>query len=344
METRKLQQVGGGTFTVSIPKAWAQAHGLTAGSTIHLYDHADGSVIIRSSAKDVEELDSARVEVRGDAPKLVERALNAVHAIGFETVTLTSEPSFSDDQRRVARRVKRTLVGMEIFVDDADEITVRNLLDPANVSIQQSVVQLQYLVLSIQEEATAGLTDPTEVGIDRLQGRQDEAGRHFRMVSRHFSRALISLAEIDELGTTRPELFDLYLTSQQLVRITDHCIRMARHRERMSAEQYAPVEDELEHVSTRIHDLLDEAVTGVLDGNGIDHAHRVLDGSEETLSSLQSIESQLVDSASEIDSSERMRTSMADPSVDALSGIIDCGSTIGEIALRAALRDENRCG
>jgi len=77
METRKLQEVGGGTFTVSIPRAWAENNGFEVGMELQLYTHRDGSILVRSSDTDINCLDEATIEAAGEGP-------NTAHAIGFE--------------------------------------------------------------------------------------------------------------------------------------------------------------------------------------------------------------------------------------------------------------------
>lgn len=41
VETRKVQVTGGSTFTVSIPKEWATANDVSAGSTVEFYPEGD---------------------------------------------------------------------------------------------------------------------------------------------------------------------------------------------------------------------------------------------------------------------------------------------------------------
>ena len=65
METRKLQKIGGSTYSVSLPKEWATEHHLEAGMPIHLYPHTDGSLVLRSAAQDGGPLSAATV----DAPR-----------------------------------------------------------------------------------------------------------------------------------------------------------------------------------------------------------------------------------------------------------------------------------
>ncbi|MDX1745320.1 MAG: AbrB/MazE/SpoVT family DNA-binding domain-containing protein, partial [Halobacteriales archaeon] len=44
METRKVQITGGATYTVSLPKDWARANGVEAGSAVAFYP--DGETLV----------------------------------------------------------------------------------------------------------------------------------------------------------------------------------------------------------------------------------------------------------------------------------------------------------
>ena len=41
METRKVQVTGGSTFTVSLPKEWAEENGVSAGSVVELFHRGE---------------------------------------------------------------------------------------------------------------------------------------------------------------------------------------------------------------------------------------------------------------------------------------------------------------
>lgn len=46
-ETRKLQRVGGGTYTLSLPEAWADERDLSAGMELRLFSHTAGPEVVR---------------------------------------------------------------------------------------------------------------------------------------------------------------------------------------------------------------------------------------------------------------------------------------------------------
>jgi len=355
MKTRKLQQVGGGTYTVSIPKEWADDHGLEAGMELNLYTHADGSVVVRTTERDGGDLSTARIDVSGTAPALVERALRAAHAVGFETVTLVPEGAFTGAQRRAARSVVRDLVGTDLLVERGEEITVQHLLDASTVSVRQSVVQLQFTALSVHREATAAVVDgEAEDQAERVRERAAEAERLARMVHRHATRSLTSFEELDRLGVSRTELFDYEATARALRRVADEAVRTAEAAERLSTPLPDAVTSTVRETAEDSRALVDEATTAVLDRPDTTAAHAALDRRDGTVATVTAARDALFEtSATPFDgavagATDGGHTPPAGGTVataaavsrvlDTVRRTADCGGAIAEVALQAAVR------
>ncbi|MFB6102109.1 MAG: PhoU domain-containing protein [Haloplanus sp.] len=331
METRKLQKIGGSTYSVSLPKEWATEHRLEAGMPIHLYPHTDGSLVVRSAAQDGGPLSTTEIRLPRSDATAVARALRAAHAVGYDTITLRAPEPFSDDERRAARRLTQTMVGLSVVEETDDRITVENLLDPAEVSIRQSVIQLQFTALSMHRTAIDALSDaPGDP--DRLDGRDDEVDRLFAMITRHFNRSLTDFEEVDHLDVRRPELFDAYIAARQIERIADHAVRIGRLADRVDPD----VSDE---VLAAVTDLADasrdvvEAATGTVLDPAVDPAHEALDRRDE-----------VVDDAVALD---RTLFERSPPGAYALSRVLaslirtaECGGNIAAVALRASARPD----
>lgn len=353
-ETRKLQEVGGGTYTVSVPKEWADENRVEAGSTVHLYSHADGSIVLRAAEKDDGNLASARVEVAEESPERVERALRAAHAVGFDAVTLVPVGSFTDAQRRTARSVVRRLAGTELFENGDEAIAVRNLLDAANVSIRQSVSQLEFVALSMHRGATAAFRDADPAAGRSIAERDDEADRLAGLVARHFGRSLCSLAEVDRLGLGRPEVHDYHETARRLEAVADRAVEIARAGERLDAPPPDAVADDVEQVADAAREVVEDATTA-LTAPEADRAHAALDARDAIRADLAAVEDRLFggtdEEAREVDetgeavgeTTGKFDGSPADAValarvLDALRRTADAGGTIAEVALRADRR------
>lgn len=69
---------------------------------------------------------------------------------------------------------------------------------------------------------------------ERVHDRADEARRSAEMVTRHFSRSLVSYAELDALDTSRTELCTYYMIASCLETVADQTVRVATVGEKLT--------------------------------------------------------------------------------------------------------------
>lgn len=285
MDARKIQSVGGGTYTVSLPKEWTESHGLDAGDVVNLHTHIDGLLVIQPDGTAALP-ERATVRVDADATESITPTVRAAYAAGAtEVIVRAAEGSFTAAQRRVIERTVRNLTGASVAEEADARIVVRTPLDPAEVSVRQSVRQLKYVALSMHRDATAVLTDGASP--ERLTDRDEQADRLYALIERSFVRGLARLDEVDALGVTRPELFELWLTARELERVADHAERLAAVADAPTpadpaassdgtAAADAPAEDRIETVAQRARDIVADAVGVVVGDHGVETARRVL--------------------------------------------------------------------
>lgn len=329
METRKVQRVGNGTYTVSLPKEWAEAEGVSAGTVVGLHEHRDGLLVIETGEGEADPTDGLAVPVDGESPARVERALRAAYAAGVEVVAIEATEGLTGDQRRAARRVADGLAGFAVAEESDTRLVVRALLDPTEVSVRQSLHQLQFVALSAHREATAALVGdrrPAAPG-----SRDDQADRLFAMVDRHFARGLTRLSEVDDLGISRAELFDLRATARELERVADHAEEMAACAERTAGDS-APGAvvarpETFADLATSARGLVETGVGVVLGDGDADDAQAALDDRDDLRAELSTV----ADDVSG-DAGEGVRA------FDRLRRTVEHGGNVAEFGLRAAMR------
>lgn len=332
METRKIQQVGGGTYTVSLPKEWATAADIEPGSVVTLHTYIDGTLVVRTGGEESGSTAPLTLSVETADPEAVDRALRAAYAAGVEMVELRGSDGVDDALRRRIERVTRDLTGVTVTETTADAVRVRSLLDAAEVSITQSVRQLQFAALSAHRDATAAVTGPT--AIERPDDRDDQADRIFAMVDRYFQRGLDSLTVMDALGLTRPELFVRWVTARELERVADEAQRIADVANRLESPVDGVVADSFEELASDSRTLVQDAVSAVVDDPDVTAIGDVLDERDRIRRDVTALDRQLF----ETDDADYRLTH----AVDSLGRTADCAGTIAHLSLRSRLCDGSR--
>lgn len=330
METRKIQKVGGGTYTVSLPAQWATEHNIEAADTAYLYTHSDGSLVVRWNEKEHSDLATTQVVLDDTDPQIAERMLYTAYTAGFKRITLRSSDGLTSEQRRAINSCTRRLTGIEIVEETECYVLIQYLLDTSDVSVRQSLLQLQSVTLSMHEATTAFVAGETDES-NHIINRDDDADGIFWLITRHFNRALLELTELDQLGVTRPQLFEYYTTARQLERIADHVVKIVKCVQQTDHAISKELLPEVSTISADTRHVVEDASDAVVNGTSTDVAHSILDRCEQVIREARQLDQTLVDRSSK-DAYVLTRV------LDSLIRIAEHGGNIAELHLRTSLR------
>ena len=326
MESRKVQTVGNGTYTVSLPKEWAESQGVSSGDTVTLHDHIDGVLAVQTGNGDSVDPPVARIESAD--PEVIERALRAAYAAGAREVTLERDEPLTPDQRRVVERVARNRVGMSVAAESETATTAQIMLDSTEVSVSQSLRQLAFTVRSIHRDAVEALAAPPDAS--PIGSRDGQVDRLASMIDRSVSRGMTDLDEVDALGTTRPELFESWTAMRELCRFRDAAADIGDAAAALdrppSAARLATCRD----VGRAVREVVSDGVSVALGDEGADVARSAVGELRRTRDELDALDRQL-DGAAE-GAVELRRAARG------LRRTAECGGDVAEIGLRRAVR------
>jgi len=350
METRKVQQVGGGTYTVSIPVHWANEHDVGAGDTAYLYTHSDGSLVVRWAEREHSSLAATTVRLGGATPAAAERALDAAYAAGFKRIELRGGGGEDDDdddalgaeRRRALRDRARTLSGVGVTEEDDGAVVVQGVLDAGDVSVRQSVLQLRFTALSMHERATDALaaaaagTDATGAAaadVERVLDRTRESDRLARLVVRQANRALVDRSALEDLGLSRRRLAEYALAARQLDRVAGAAAGVARRVRDCDRDAGGEPTAALRDVAEAARGVVDGATDAlVVDGGDRAAAQAACDRAGAVLEDAEAVERALL----ERDRAAGVHLSRV---LAHLERTAECGQRVAAAALRAAVRE-----
>jgi len=331
--TRKVQLAGSSTYTVSLPKEWATAHGLETGREVNLYPSDDGSLVVRVGPH--EDGEPERV-VAGDdlSGANLSRTVRELYAAGADRFRLVAEarPEFEPSQRRALSAAGTDLTGLEVDDRTPGEVGFRDVLNPSKVSLSQTVLNLQHVALSMHRDAVRAAVD-ADAGLAEAVRDGPDVDRQFLLVTRQFERSLDGVDRPAANEGPRSEAFDHYAAASALRRVASNAERIASVSRRLAAPPADDYGTALEERGWEVERLLDDAMAAVLDEDTAESrsaAYEVLAGRDGFRDAVDPLDA--VDGA-------------ADPAVLALAfetllDTADCAAAVAKRAIRATARDE----
>ena len=333
METRKVQLSGGTTYTISLPKSWAQEHGIDAGATLSLYPNRDGSLLIESEIDRSTETWSATVDVSTDSDNAIRQRIQALHAVGFDRVTLVDKTGHSTERRALIEDTVMGLSGFELLEAGDTRIQLTNLIDAENVDVRKSALRLRLVMLGMHRDAVNAVLDDDETLAQRVIDRDSEADKLFAMITRHFRRALTNLREVEKLEYDRDELFEYYYVSRQFERVADHAEKIARFTLDPEISIPSPFDDRIERLSSSSRHIVDTAADVILADAGIEGAYTALTERDDLTADLEELDRELY---THDDPAEAYVVGLL---LDSVRRTAEYGGNVASIAIQQVARD-----
>jgi len=327
METRKVQVTGGSTYTVSLPKEWATAHDIGAGSTVEFYPEEDALLL---TPRTEEEHTEGTLDVSNLSGDELTRAVMTMYVSGFDVIALESG-RISSDQRRAIRAATQSLVGLEVLEETGDRVVIRDLLDSSELSIHNAVTRMGLIAESMLADAVSALTaDDDDLANDVIE-RDDDVDRLYMMVSRIFRATLRNPKAAEELGLPREVCFDYHSSARQLERIADHATKIA-HLSLNLGELPDDVVTALEELHGDTAAVIDTATEALFEDDS-DEATRLGNDARGSILAIDEHARSIDELLRELDPREAQQLGLI---VDSLSRSADYGGNIAETALQKA--------
>jgi phosphate uptake regulator len=328
VETRKVQVTGGSTYTVSIPKEWANENGISAGSEVEFYPESDSLFLTPRTEDDRTEGTLDITDLEGEQ---LMRAVMTMYVSGFDIIALESG-RITTDQRKTIRESTQSLVGLEVLEETRDRVVIRDLLDSSELSIHNAVTRMRLISLSMLEDAVTALAEFDEDMARDVVQRDDDVDRLWMVVSRIFRSTLRTPKAAEELGLPREICFDYQSAARQLERIADHATKIAH----LTLNLDEPVPDDVVEAITELYDDAVAVVDSGMDALFLDDSDEATALANEAREAVQEIDAHARTIDELLRDLDPARAQLLGLIVDSVSRSADYGGNIAETALQKA--------
>jgi len=234
MDVRKVQLTGKSTFTVSLPKVWAQKVSLKAGDTIVVNELDDGSIkLIPPAARTkptMAKCSTIKISEEMKSETLSRRIISDYLA-GYDIIKISARGSslIEEAHRQAVRETANKLIGIEIIEQRAGEVTLQCLLDYSKLSIVDVIKKMRTTASSMQRDSiVALLTGNVNLAKDIVL-RDEEVDRLYLLAVKQLKDA-IRCADVAKAMNVSPRACLGYrVIVKTIERIADHSERIARN-------------------------------------------------------------------------------------------------------------------
>jgi phosphate uptake regulator len=229
MEIRKVQLTGGSSYVLTLPKEWVKSLGVKKNDPLGLIVQPDGTLVVttRTTEARPQRNKEIRVEEVRDQTHLF-RILIGSYIMGFSTITIRSSGRMPAQVRETVMRFAQMTIGPEVMEESASSITVKDLLNPAEMPFDKTIRRMHILVRTMHEDAFAALEKRDRGLAEDVLRRDGDINRLNWLAARQHSIMLGDTTLARRMGISLEDAGHFFLIARILERIGDHGARISR--------------------------------------------------------------------------------------------------------------------
>ena len=215
--TRRLQFTGGSTYIISLPSKWIRSNNLQRGSEIIISELDDSLQLSSGQPKKIEISKKIMINDQIDVNEF-QRILISVYISGFNTLVIGSKEYLNEELREVIKRFSRLVMGIEIFEESSNSITLQNVLDSSSFPLSKAVRRMSLNVEAMINDTITGVENSEVKLLENVIERDDEVDRYLYYLYREV-----------RAGTEEGNNAVYYLIfSRILERLADHTVNICK--------------------------------------------------------------------------------------------------------------------
>ena len=226
MDNRKVQELGGGTAFISLPKSWIIKNQIKRGNILSIEILKDDSLIIYSPNKII---DLKKIEITYpnlDIDKIINEVIGA-YLLGYDIIQIKGKQRLNfKDMKQIIQTV-RHLVGLEIIEEDANSITTQFLLESETLNPKKLLERMHGLVKEMYKDAIISLIENDDQLVDVAIERDEEVDRLYFLLVRLIRSNILNTKLSIKFDLISIDYLDYRVAANILENIVDNSVKLA---------------------------------------------------------------------------------------------------------------------
>ena len=216
MESRRVQLVGGATYTVSLPKAWAQRAGLKPSSQVYMLEQSDGSLIIYPGRAPVGKRELTITTTPGEKASILSRKIIAAYLDGYDVIKIQSMGRLTYEQLKEIDDFVKRMSGLEITEESAEGVTINALVSITDFPVERGFQRAHLITTLMFHEAMNALKRGDVELAKSVMLRDGDVDRIYFLVTRQLRAAISNPSTAKALGIDAADAIDYLIAIKRI--------------------------------------------------------------------------------------------------------------------------------
>jgi len=234
MEIRKVQETGGSSYVISLPKTWIKSLNIKKNDPLGLITQPDNTLLITNkiTGEQTEILKEFDVE-KINEPTFLFRYLIGAYIVGYNKIKLKSIKKMPPFARTVVRQFTQMTIGQEVVEETDSSIIIKDLLDPLEMPFNSTIRRMHVVAKDMHRDAIGLLRNWDSPLANDVISRDNDVDRLHWLITRQCSIVLRNVNLAEKLKITPGMVVNYFLISKFLERIGDHATNIIKNIENL---------------------------------------------------------------------------------------------------------------
>lgn len=222
---RRLVKAGQTSHTVSLPKEWLEKNNLKKGDTIYVHDRNDSELLITPHLLQNSPQEKKEITISSDKKTIdtIQRELASAYINNYHIINIAGEGVSS--YVRELREIIQSFAALEIVEQSSKRITVKDILNLDDVSIDKTIKRMDMVVRSMLQDAVIILEKPD---LDEsMSFRDEDVNRIYFLLFRLLKSALKNQKVAEKFGLSNEKLLSAWYLAVNVENTADCCKNMS---------------------------------------------------------------------------------------------------------------------
>jgi phosphate uptake regulator len=227
MEVRKVQFTGGSSYVLTLPKDWIDAEKIKKNDSLGVEVQPDGALLITRHSEQEPMQRTKEFDLAGiTEPAYLFRLLIGAYISGYTFIVIHSQQRLPPFVREVVRNFTQMTIGQEVVEETDTEITLKDLLNPAEMPFDNTIKRMFMIVKAMHEDAITAIRLQNQALAKDVTARDNDVDRLHWLIARQ-TNMILSNAALSRKMAVSPVMALHYFTISRIIeRIGDHAERI----------------------------------------------------------------------------------------------------------------------